>query len=308
LYNYIDKPSKISVYKKLTEQISSIRNELSEVEDLLHSLDSNIFKNIKILDFDYVEDEVIIREQYLNEMNNLFDRLIVKNEPVKILISGKKDFGMKATINKFLSDFQELSKTLCKHIEVVKINCNHMKYNNFILLKIVKHFDSSFPDYGFSSDEIINHIIKFLQEHNQHLILVLENIDTLMIRNGMGIFFKLLPMDNLSIICIYSRNTDGFYSLTTHDHESILNEFQHIEFQRFSRSELEKIISRIIQDAFYGDVVPEDVVERVVAIASIDGDLKNAVELLWRAGYNAEYDGRGYITVQDIENRMYSFS
>jgi cell division control protein 6 len=68
-----------------------------------------------------------------------------------------------------------------------------------------------------------------------------------------------------------------------------------LKFSKYSRNALYDILRERVNMAFHKDVVMEDTVQIVSDIASIRGDARYAIELLWRAGKQADSDGKDLV-------------
>ena len=111
---------------------------------------------------------------------------------------------------------------------------------------------------------------------------------------------SILLLENVSYIIIYDELRNEVEKRPQSILTSAVSSFGKIEFQKYSKSELEKTLLKIVNEAFYDDVIQIGVIDHIVDVAYNDGGLEQAVELLWKAGSNAENEGRGFVTVEDL--------
>ena len=117
------------------------------IEDELMS--SSVIKNLNALDFDYVPDEILHRDEPLRLLAQMFKPLL-SNISQNAIIKGPVGTGKTVIAKKFCSSLVTLARKQGKIIEYVHINCRKRSTDSMALLGILNHFDSRFPDRGFS--------------------------------------------------------------------------------------------------------------------------------------------------------------
>src|SRR2546422_7121377 len=80
-----------------------------------------------------------------------------------------------------------------------------------VLLTILKHFDSRFPDRGFSIPEKLDSLRKWLEKQQVHLTIILDEVDVLLKKSGSDLVYTFSRFGeeagkgNVSLVLISQR-------------------------------------------------------------------------------------------------------
>jgi len=162
-----------------------------------------------------------------------------------------------------------------------------------VLLGVLNHFDSRFPDRGFSVQEMLQVLRMQLQRKEAQLLLVLDEVDALLKKDGSNLIYDLTRFNDetmkaatpVSVIMISQK--DVFIDLE----EAVLSTFKRsnvIVLERYTRDELYDIIRQRVDLAFHAHTVLMESIELIADIASESGDARFSIELLWKAGLYAD--------------------
>jgi cell division control protein 6 len=252
----------------------------------------SVIKNINKLNFDYVPDELPHRDDDLRKLARIFGPLVQADTSENVLIKGSVGTGKTAISKKFCEDFGKYAAQYNKAIETVRVNCHQRNTDSSVILKIVTHFQPTFPDRGFSVDEMLDSVRKHLVKRKCHLIVVLDEVDVLLKKSGSNLIYLLTRFNEedsgldftLSLILISQVNVLDMFdvsSLSTFKRTNVL------ELNRYSAKQLVDIINQRIKLAFHKNTVDVEAIDLIADIASVEGDARLAIELLWNAGLAA---------------------
>lgn len=261
------------------------------IEDELMS--SSVIKNLNVLDFDYVPDELPHREEPLRFLAQMFKPLL-SGIPQNVVIKGPVGTGKTVLAKKFCTEIVKLARRQSKIIEYVHINCRKRSTDAMVLLGVLNHFDSRFPDRGFSVQEMQNVLRKQLIRRNAQLLLVLDEADALLKKSGPNLVYSLTRFSDestnektpVSLLLVSQKDILGMFddaSLSTFKRSNVLS------LGKYNRDELLDIVKQRESLAFHNGAVNEDCAELIADIASEWGDARFAIELLWKAGVAADH-------------------
>ena len=260
------------------------------IEDELMS--STVIKNPNALDFDFVPEELIHRDDQLKFLAQMFKPLL-SNVSQNVVIKGPVGTGKTLMAKKFCNSLSNLARKQGKTIEYVHINCRKRTTDAMTLLGILSFFDPRFPDRGFSVEEMLQVLRRQLQRKNAQLILVLDEVDALLKKSGSNLIYSLTrfsdesSMEKIPVSLLLISQKDIVPMLDT----AALSSFKRsniLQLNKYSRNELFDIVRQRVELAFHRNVVNDDSMDLIADIASDWGDARFAIELLWKAGIAAD--------------------
>jgi cell division control protein 6 len=265
----------------------------------------SVFKDVNKLDFDYVPKDLLHRDEHLRKLVRIFGQILKSNISENVLIKGSVGTGKTVISKKFCSDFSQYANQYGKALETVRVNCHQRNTDSSVLLKLVTHFQPSFPDRGFSVDEMLDAVRKHLKKRQCHMIVVLDEVDVLIKKSGSNLIYLLTRFNEedssteftVSLILISQLNVLDMLdpsSLSTFKRTNVL------ECDKYSAKELVDIINQRIGLAFNKNTVDIEAVDLIADIASREGDARLAIELLWNAGLAADDRREGMLIPEHV--------
>lgn len=262
----------------------------SIIEDELMS--STVIKNPNILDFDYVPDELIHRDEQLKILAQMFKPLL-SNVSQNVIINGPVGTGKTVIAKKFCNTIVNIARKQGKIIEYIHINCRKRSTDSMVLLGVINHFDPRFPDRGFSLQEMLQVLKKQLIKRNSQLLLVLDEADALLKKSGTNLIYDLtrfsdeknLEKTPVSLILISQKDVLPFFDVSS---VSTFKRSNIIKMDKYTRDELYDILLQRVNLAFHNATVDPESIELLADISSEWGDARFAIELLWKAGIAAD--------------------
>lgn len=272
------------------------------IEDELMS--SSVIKNLNTLDFDYVPEEIIHRDEQLRFLAQMFKPLLSR-VPQNVVIKGPVGTGKTVIAKKFCSSLINLARKQGKIIEYVHINCRKRSTDAMVLLGILNHFDSRFPDRGFSVQEMLQVLRKQLQKRDAQLLAILDEADALLKKSGSNLIYDLTRFSDessmekipVSLLLISTKDIIPMLdpaTLSTFKRSNVLS------LDKYTRDELYDIVRQRVDLAFHNDTVNEDCIDLIADIASEWGDARFAIELLWKAGIAADHQRVEMVTPEHV--------
>ncbi len=272
------------------------------IEDELMS--SSVVKNLNVLDFDYAPEELIHRDEQLRFLAQMFKPLLSRVSQ-NVIIKGPVGTGKTVIAKKFCSSLVSLARKQGKIIEYAHINCRKRSTDAMVLLGILNHFDSRFPDRGFSVPEMLQVLRKQLQKREAQLLVVLDEVDALLKKDSSNLIYDLTRFSDesliekipVSLILISQKDIVPLIdpaTLSTFKRSNILL------LGKYTHDELYDIVRQRVDLAFHGDTINEDCIDLIADIASEWGDARFAIELLWKAGIAADHQHVEIVTPEHV--------
>ncbi len=271
----------------------------------------NIIKDQEKLSFDFVPDELPNRKDEMQELFGLYRGIVSSNISQNVFIYGPVGTGKTVTAKRFCMDFDDWAEKKGQNIDYVFINCRKRKNSSSAMWKVVHHFDKGFPDRGFSVEEMMKIVKEKVEERNSHLFVVLDEVDSLIQKEGSDLIYllsrfdeeNLSPEGNISLMLISQKNV---FELLEESARSSFKRSNRVRFSRYTSDDLFPILKDRVQMALYPGSLSDERIQLISDIAGKEGDGKGdarfGIELLEKSSLIAEMDGRDMISTEDIRS------
>jgi len=275
----------------------------------------SVFKDETKLDINYIPSRLPHREKEHRLLMEFFDFLLRFPERMtqRVIITGDIGTGKTALAQRFGADITLEANKLGVKLRYVHVNCREYRGKLFLVLQhALAVFRPSFPKRGYSAEEVLSTLVQSLDEENAHMILTLDEFDTLIEREGSEAVYKLTRLQEMrpskpqriSLICIL-RDLKSTERLDASAKSTLQRNV--ISLEKYSQEQLTDILNDRVSMAFEPSTVSEDVVNLVSELAfSESGNARFAIELLWRAGKYADAEGLGLVSPECLRKAVSS--
>tara|TARA_B100000945_G_scaffold302705_1_gene286559 strand:+ start:508 stop:1689 length:1182 start_codon:yes stop_codon:yes gene_type:complete len=256
------------------------------------------------LSFDWLPNELVGRDEALGEIASMFMGIESPNFSGRSIVIGPVGSGKTAIVRRFSEDLtKHLADT--RRILPVHINCRNHPTTSQVLQRIAHYLDHRHPERGFSPGEIIQSIRRNLQNSGRHMLLVLDEVSVLLLREGDDLLYQLLRIDE-------GRDDAGTLSLILVSQEPMVHLFEAAVKSRFGQSNRinlkpyeEKGLRAIVEQRSLAACRPgsiqDEAKSRIAGYAAETGDARLAIELLESSIRRAEKKGDSEVTPEHVE-------
>ena len=209
------------------------------IEDEL--LSSSVVKDMNALDFDYIPKELPHRDEQLRFLAQMF-KPALSCISQNVVIKGPVGTGKTVIAKKFCKSIVDVARKQGKIIEYVHINCRKRSTDAMVLLGILNHFDSRFPDRGFSVQEMLEVLRKQLKKRDAQLLVVLDEADALLKKSGSNLVY------NLTRFTDETMKTDTYHALANAIQGNIDSERMTFQGVEMSLEQWKQTLNRLALD------------------------------------------------------------
>ncbi len=247
--------------------------------------EDTVFKNEEVLQTDYLPAQLPQREGQRQQLANSIKPAISGRSPYNLFILGSPGVGKTAVVKYVFLQLADYERLL-----PIYINCWEYNTRHAVLSKILNALGGIAPRRGIATDEVYERFESQIKGMSQIPIIALDEVDQLLIRDGSLLLYDLLRCGaRLGIIAISNdpfigRLLDGRVKSSL-AHEEIL-------FKPYTEKEILVILKERVRLAFRAGKIDNDVTGAVAEFtAERGGDLRLALECLWKCGRAADENG-----------------
>ena len=262
-------------------------------------IENQIFKNKDTLDHRFLPEKLLHREDQVTQIARYWIDALNDVTPSNITIYGKT-----ATANFARSQLLEYSADKEVFIKIEYIRCTDYTTEYQVIAQLCQQLGRDVPHRGWTKAEVVNTFRDIFRKNvfgkKLILIVILDEIDILLNKDGDGILYTLTRTDNVSVLSI--SNFLDFKGLIKSRVNSSLNDIE-IVFPPYRADQLMDILNDRAKLAFNEGVVENDVIPLCSAMAAKEeGDARFALDLLKTSGFIA--GGEGSRTIKSEHVRM----
>jgi cell division control protein 6 len=266
-----------------------------------------IISNPEALDFDFVPNEIVGRENIQSELANKFTSIDRHDSSCRAIITGPVGSGKTVLAKTFCRDLQRhlINK---REIMIAHVNCRNASTSTRVVQRILHEIDPGHPDRGLSMGELLLSLRKLTRKNSSHLIVVLDEVDHMLRKSGDDLLYQLLRIDE-------DQQGKGTLSLILISQEQVLDVLETAVISRMGKTnliqmppykfeELSKIAKQRASMALNEGTYSEEILNLIADKAVHSGDARLVIELIKAAGRASEFRQDGHterrITIKDV--------
>ncbi|MFP4590352.1 MAG: ORC1-type DNA replication protein [Halobacteriales archaeon] len=265
--------------------------------------DESVFRDERVLDADYVPETFKHRETQMSNLQYCLRPAVRGARPVNAIIRGPPGTGKTTAILK-------LHDQLEAHADVysVRVNCQVNSTRYTVFAKIYEAIlDLVPPSSGKAFKELFGQVADHLIDTERVLVVALDDVNYLYYDNeASDALYSLLraheeyPGAKIGVMVVSSDPDLDVIGGLDNRVQSVFHP-EEVYFPVYDEPEIVDILEERVRRGFYEGAVPEEALHRVAALTAETGDLRVGIDLLHRAGLNAEIRASRELAVEDVE-------
>ncbi|MCT9095047.1 ORC1-type DNA replication protein [Haloarchaeobius sp. HME9146] len=268
------------------------------------SWDESVFRNERVFEIDYVPETFEHRESQMQSLQYVLRPAVRGSRPLNAVVRGPPGTGKTTGVQKLFSELQAETSD----VRTVRVNCqmNATRYSVFSRL-FEGMFDYEPPASGISFKKLFGQVTEKLVEQEEVLVVALDDVNYLFYEGeASDTLYSLLRAHEehsgarIGVVVVSSDpNLDVMDELDTRV-QSVFRP-EDIYFPPYDQHEIVDILRERIERGFQEGVVSTMVLDDVAAKTAESGDLRVGIDLLRRAGLNAEMRASKTVELEDVE-------
>lgn len=264
--------------------------------------DETLFKDLSVLEPDYLPEYFPHRETQLNSLKFALRPALRGMRPLNCLLVGPPGTGKTSAVMKVFKEVEAHTP----NVVAVKVNCQIDSTRFAVISRIYrKLFGISPPNSGIAFRKIFETVVNSLISSEKVLLVALDDLNYLCYEGHANeVMYSLLraheqyPGAKIGVIGIVNDTSDLF-CIDSRVNSVFLPE--EISFPRYQGAEVLDILKDRAKYGFYPKVISDELLELVASYVEKTEDLRVGIDLLKRSGFNAERRGGRTISSADIE-------
>ncbi|MCH1540007.1 MAG: AAA family ATPase [Candidatus Poseidonia sp.] len=244
------------------------------------------------LDFDYVPEELVGRDDIQHELASKFNKISSPDGTGRAIITGPVGSGKTVLAKTFCRDIKRHMSGK-RDIQIAQVNCRNASTSMRVAQRILHSLDPGHPDRGLSMGELLLSLRKLIRRASVHLIIVLDEVDHMLRRSGDELLYQLLRIDEdqegtgtLSLILISQEQVLEFLETAV---MSKFGKTNHIRVPSYTKEGLEAIVRQRAEAALVPGTWDDGILRLLAEKAAPSGDARQVIEFLSSAVERCEF-------------------
>jgi cell division control protein 6 len=255
----------------------------------------SVFQDKDLLTTKYKPDDILHREEQINELASIMAPALKGNDPSNLFIYGTVGTGKTLCVRHVCDNLQEASADSPNELKIIYINCKMKKVADTeyrLSAELARELGEDVPSTGLPTDEVYDRFFTALEEQEDVVVIVLDEIDALVKKIGDSFLYNLTrindDLEGTKVSIVGISNDLNFTDYMDSRVKSSLSE-EEIIFPPYNALELRNILEQRTEQAFTDGVLVEGVIPKCAALAAQEhGDARRALDLIRVAGELAE--------------------
>lgn len=269
--------------------------------------DTDIFQERDVLREDYQPEEIVGRDEELQQYISALQPVINGDQPANIFLYGKAGVGKTACTRYLLRELKEDAAEFDIDLTTIRTNCEDLSTSYQVAIQLINDLrdpEDHLKPTGYPRRQVNEWLWEELDAIGGTVIIVFDEVDHI---DDDSILYQIprarangnLEESKVGIIGI--SNDFKFRESLSSKVQSSLCE-KELQFPAYNANELRDILRQRADIAFFDDVVPHEVIAKCAAFGAKDaGDARQSLDLLMEAGDVAVEQDATQVTVDHVD-------
>lgn len=273
-------------------------------EEGMLSWDESVFRDEHVFEIDYVPETFRHRESQMESLKYALRPAVRGSRPLNVIARGPPGTGKTTAIQKLYAELGSQAD-----VRVAQVNCQVDSTRYAVFSRLFEEvFEYEPPASGISFKKLFGQITEKLVEEEEVLAVALDDVNYL--------FYEGEASDTLySLLRAHEAHSGAKIGVVVVSSDLELDVIESLDgrvqsvfrpeevyFPKYDEPEIVDILEERVERGFHEGVVDAPILDRVAELtADQGGDLRVGIDLLRRAGLNAEMRASKRVEAEDVE-------
>ncbi len=272
-------------------------------EEGMLSWDESVFRDEHVFEIDYVPETFKHRESQLRSLKYALRPAVRGARPLNTMVRGPPGTGKTTAVQKLFGELRAQTS-----VRTVRVNCQVDSTRYAVFSRIFEAiFDYEPPSSGISFKKLFGQITDRLVDDDEVLVVALDDVNYLFYENeASDTLYSLLRAHEahsgarIGVIIISSDLSLDIMDELDSRVQSVFRP-EEVYFPIYDVPEIVDILWGRVERGFHDGVVGTPEIDRVAELTADNSDLRVGIDLLRRAGLNAEMRASRTVNVEDVD-------
>ena len=265
-----------------------------------------IFRDKDTLSIRFTPENVPHRDEQINQLALILAPVLRNEKPSNVFIYGKPGTGKTLVAKKVAANLEVAAQS--NNLKIIYLNCKMRKITDTeyrLLAQLIEFFGEKVPYTGLPTSELYTRFFKLLESSQQNVVLVLDEIDSLVDKIGSLFLYNLTrvnqDLERTKVTLVGISNNISFLENLDSRVKSSLSE-EELVFPPYNATEIKDILAERSRMAFHQETITDAAIAKCAALAAQEhGDARKAIDLLRVAGETAERIGSVQVKEEHVD-------
>jgi cell division control protein 6 len=265
-----------------------------------------IFRDKNTLSIRFTPENVPHRDEQINQLALILAPVLRNEKPSNVFIYGKPGTGKTLVAKKVAANLEAAAQS--NNLKIIYLNCKMRKITDTeyrLLAQLIEFFGEKVPYTGLPTSELYSRFFRLLESSEQNVVLVLDEIDSLVDKIGSLFLYNLTrvnqDLEKTKVTLVGISNNISFLENLDSRVKSSLSE-EELIFPPYNATEIRDILAERSRMAFHQETITDAAVAKCAALAAQEhGDARKAIDLLRVAGETAERIGSVQVKEEHVD-------
>ena len=273
-------------------------------DDDMLSWDESVFRDEHVLELDYLPEAFLHRDEQMETLKYALRPAVRGSRPLNVMARGPPGTGKTTAVQKLFDELAGVSD-----VEAIRVNCQVDSTRYAVFSRLFEGlFEYEPPTSGISFKKLFGQITDRLVEEDEVLTVALDDVNYLFYEGEASeTLYSLLRAHEahsgakIGVIVVSSDLDLDVIEELDGRVQSVFRP-EEVYFGAYGEREIAEILRERVQRGFRDGAVGPQVLDQVAShTAESGGDLRVGIDLLRRAGLNAEMRGSTEVGIDDVD-------